>query len=126
MINLIMAVIVGPSSPFRLLQSDIQRFVTTCLLGSTITNIAATALVTETATIALSKLATGSSDHALGIVTVVMTVVMLLVTEVMPKSVAVERAQSIMSVIVHPLNWLATVLYPVGWLFTTISKVIIS
>ena len=107
----------GPGSPFRLLERDIQRFVTTCLLGSTITNIGATALVTETATSVL-----GNSANALTIVTFVMTVVMLLVTEVMPKSVAVESAQAVMSKIVYPLSLIAKVLYPVGWLFTSMSR----
>ncbi|MCI07234.1 DUF21 domain plant protein, partial [Trifolium medium] len=35
---------------FRLLRSDVTRFLTTILIGTTVVNIAATALVTEAAT----------------------------------------------------------------------------
>ncbi|KAM5553643.1 hypothetical protein ABKV19_025732 [Rosa sericea] len=77
---------------FRLLRNDVTRFLTTILIGATyfpshiccVVNIGATALVTEAATAIFGEAGVSAA-------TGVMTVLILLLTEITPKSVAVHN-----------------------------------
>lgn len=73
---------------FRLLRSDVTRFLTTILIGTTVVNFAATALVTEAATAAFGEAGVSAA-------TGVMTVAILLLTEITPKSIAVHNATEV-------------------------------
>ncbi|WOH02628.1 hypothetical protein DCAR_0522017 [Daucus carota subsp. sativus] len=99
---------------FRMLRSDVTRFLTTILIGTTVVNIGATALVTEAAT----KL---FGEAGITAATGVMTVAILLLTEITPKSVAVHHATEVARVVVKPVAWLSLVLYPVGRIVTFLS-----
>ncbi|XP_010905225.1 putative DUF21 domain-containing protein At3g13070, chloroplastic [Elaeis guineensis] len=99
---------------FRMLCSDVTRFLTTILIGTTVVNIGATALVTEAAT-------TIFGEAGVSAATGVMTVAILLLTEITPKSVAVHNATEVARVVVRPVAWLSLVLYPVGRVATFLS-----
>ncbi|KAF5948221.1 hypothetical protein HYC85_014178 [Camellia sinensis] len=75
---------------FKMLRSDVTRFLTTILIGTTVVNIGATALVTEAATAAFGEAGVSAA-------TGVMTVAVLLLTEITPKSIAVHNATEVAS-----------------------------
>ncbi|KAI3509653.1 hypothetical protein L1887_25093 [Cichorium endivia] len=99
---------------FKLLRTDITRFLTTILIGTTVVNIGATALFTEAAT-------TVFGEAGVSAATGVMTVVVLLLTEITPKSIAVHNATAVARAVVRPVAWLSIVLYPVGRVVTFLS-----
>lgn len=99
---------------FRLLRQDVTRFLTTILIGTTVANIGATALVTEAATALFG-------EAGISAATGVMTVVILLLTEITPKSIAVHNATEVARFVVRPVAWLSLVLYPVGRIVTALS-----
>ncbi|XP_024381705.1 uncharacterized protein [Physcomitrium patens] len=104
----------GEGGVFQLLRQDVTRFLTTILIGTTVCNIAATALVTDAATALFGEAGVTAA-------TGVMTVVLLLVTEIAPKSIAVHNATEVARVVVRPVAWLSVILYPVGRLVTAMS-----
>ncbi|XP_040986358.1 DUF21 domain-containing protein At1g55930, chloroplastic-like [Juglans microcarpa x Juglans regia] len=99
---------------FRKLHSDVTRFLTTILIGTTVVNIGATALVTEAATAIFGEAGVSAA-------TGVMTVAILLLTEITPKSIAVHNATEVARFVVRPVAWLSLVLYPVGRVVTYLS-----
>lgn len=99
---------------FKLLRNDVTRFLTTILIGTTVVNIGATALVTEAATAIFGEAGVSAA-------TGVMTVAILLLTEITPKSIAVHNATEVARFVVRPVAWLSLVLYPVGRVVTYLS-----
>ncbi|KAJ9563310.1 hypothetical protein OSB04_008470 [Centaurea solstitialis] len=99
---------------FKMLRNDVTRFLTTILIGTTVVNIGATALVTEAAT-------TIFGEAGVSAATGVMTVAVLLLTEITPKSIAVHNATEVARFVVRPIAWLSLVLYPVGRVVTYLS-----
>ncbi|CAN1242421.1 DUF21 domain-containing protein At1g55930, chloroplastic [Linum perenne] len=99
---------------FKLLRKDVTRFLTTILIGTTVVNIGATALVTEAATAIFGEAGVTAA-------TGVMTVVILLLTEITPKSIAVHNATEVARFVVRPVAWLSLILYPVGRVVTYLS-----
>ncbi|GJS36282.1 putative DUF21 domain-containing protein, chloroplastic [Tanacetum coccineum] len=104
----------GENGVFKLLRTDVTRFLTTILIGTTVVNIGATALFTEAAT-------TVFGEAGVSAATGVMTVVVLLLTEITPKSIAVHNATAVARAVVRPVAWLSIVLYPVGRVVTFLS-----
>ncbi|KAL2322774.1 hypothetical protein Fmac_027153 [Flemingia macrophylla] len=100
---------------FKLLQKDVTRFLTTILIGTTVVNIGATALVTSTATATFGEAGVTAA-------TGVMTVAILLLTEITPKSFAVHNATDVARFVVRPVGYLSLVLYPIGRVVTYFSK----
>ncbi|KAI3456832.1 hypothetical protein Pfo_013495 [Paulownia fortunei] len=99
---------------FKMLRNDVTRFLTTILIGTTVVNIGATALVTEAATAIFG-------EAGISAATGVMTVAVLLLTEITPKSIAVHNATEVARFVVRPVAWLSLVLYPVGRVVTYLS-----
>ncbi|KAJ9182562.1 hypothetical protein P3X46_006545 [Hevea brasiliensis] len=99
---------------FKMLRSDVTRFLTTILIGTTVVNIGATALVTDAATAIFGEAGVSAA-------TGVMTVAILLLTEITPKSIAVHNAAEVARFVVRPVAWLSLVLYPVGRVVTYLS-----
>ncbi|GAV86838.1 CBS domain-containing protein/DUF21 domain-containing protein/CorC_HlyC domain-containing protein [Cephalotus follicularis] len=99
---------------FKMLRSDVTRFLTTILIGTTVVNIGATALVTEAATAIFGEAGVTAA-------TGVMTVAILLLTEITPKSVAVHNPTEVARFVVRPVAWLSLILYPVGRVVTYLS-----
>ncbi|KAH1263805.1 DUF21 domain-containing protein, chloroplastic [Glycine max] len=79
-----------------------------------VVNIGATALVTEAATAMFGEAGVSAA-------TGVMTVAILLLTEITPKSIAVHNATEVARFVVRPVAWLSLVLYPVGRIVTYLS-----
>ncbi|CAN6557721.1 unnamed protein product [Malus baccata var. baccata] len=75
---------------FKLLRNDVTRFLTTILIGTTVVNIGATALVTDAATAIFGEAGVTAA-------TGIMTVAILLLTEITPKSVAVHNPTEVAS-----------------------------
>ncbi|KAK8589514.1 hypothetical protein V6N12_023908 [Hibiscus sabdariffa] len=73
---------------FKMLSSDVTRFLTTILIGTTVVNIGATALVTDAATAIFGEAGVCAA-------TGVMTVAILLLTEIAPKSIAVHNPREV-------------------------------
>ncbi|TVU46287.1 hypothetical protein EJB05_05813, partial [Eragrostis curvula] len=99
---------------FKMLRNDVTRFLTTILIGTTVVNIGATAIVTEAATAMFGEAGVSAA-------TGVMTVAILLLTEITPKSVAVHNATEVARFVVRPVAWLSLILYPVGRIVTFLS-----
>ncbi|XP_051129138.1 putative DUF21 domain-containing protein At3g13070, chloroplastic isoform X2 [Andrographis paniculata] len=99
---------------FKMLRNDVTRFLTTILIGTTVVNIVATALVTEAATAVFGEVGVSAA-------TGVMTVAILLLTEITPKSLAVHNATEVARFVVRPVAWLSLILYPVGRVVTYLS-----
>ncbi|KAL5548566.1 hypothetical protein UlMin_003797 [Ulmus minor] len=99
---------------FKMLRSDVTRFLTTILIGTTVVNIGATALVTDAATAIFGEAGVSAA-------TGVMTVAILLLTEITPKSIAVHNATEVARFVVRPVAWLSVILYPVGRVVTFLS-----
>jgi len=93
--------------PFSTLQQDITRFLTTILIGSTVSGIAATAFITDAAFKVLG-------EAGVGWTTVALTFVTLIFCEIMPKSVAVVHATPIARMVIPAISFLAVILYPIG------------
>ncbi|KAK2995635.1 hypothetical protein RJ640_013592 [Escallonia rubra] len=96
---------------FRKLRSDVTRFLTTILIGTTVVNIGATALVTEAATTIFGEAGVSAATG----------VAILLLTEITPKSIAVHHATEVARFVVRPVAWLSVILYPVGRVVTFLS-----
>ncbi|CAK9180404.1 unnamed protein product [Ilex paraguariensis] len=116
---------------FRMLRNDVTRFLTTILIGTTVVNIGATALVTEAATTIFGE---AGVSAATGVMTVcvkysfyefvageLFQVAILLLTEITPKSIAVHHATEVARFVVRPVAWLSLILYPVGRVVTFLS-----
>ncbi|KAK5786604.1 DUF21 domain-containing protein, chloroplastic [Gossypium arboreum] len=99
---------------FKMLSSDVTRFLTTILIGTTVVNIGATALVTDAATAIFGEAGVSAA-------TGVMTVAILLLTEITPKSIAVHNPTEVARFVVRPVAWLSVILYPVGRVVTYLS-----
>lgn len=98
----------------------IDRFdkaLTAILVGNNIVNIASTSL----ATVAFTRYL---GEGSVGIATAVMTVVVLIFGEVVPKSLASEHAESLAMIMAAPLTFLITLLTPVIFFFTCLKKLV--
>jgi putative hemolysin len=101
-----------------------EKFITTVLLGNNFVNTAAAALGTA---VVLSLWA-GSEEVAVLLSTLIVTVVLLVVGEVMPKIAAAQHSERVALLFVTPVSFLSRVLAPatavLGWIGTTFSKLI--
>lgn len=94
---------------------DFDKTLTTILVGNNIVNIASSSL----ATVMFTEL---FGPAGVGAATVVMTILVLVFGEVLPKSVAKENAEPISLAFSGPLSVLARILTPVTWLFSQLKK----
>ncbi len=105
-----------PHGLFGLLGRQPTRFITTLLIGNNLVNIAATALVTQMS-IQLSRQGGFSEAAAVAYATVVMTLLVLVLGEITPKSIAVHNPVAFSRVAIRPVYALSVVLYPIGRAF---------
>ena len=87
------------------MKDDPHRLLTTILIGNNIVNVAAAAMAT-------ALVMDITPNHAVGIATGVMTFLILVFGEVLPKSVATRNNVLIATIIIHPIYWLSILLYP--------------
>ncbi|MCH8206875.1 MAG: HlyC/CorC family transporter [Chloroflexi bacterium] len=88
---------------------DPERLLSTILLGNNVVNVAFTASVTL---IFISLLGDGSEGQAALLTTVAGTAALLLVGEIIPKTVAVHHAQRVAFAYAGPLKWIEATLWP--------------
>jgi putative hemolysin len=105
-----------PHGLFELLARQPTRFITTLLIGNNLVNIAATALVTQMS-IQLSRQLGFSEAAAVAYATGVMTLLVLVVGEITPKSIAVHNPVGFSRAVIRPVYAMSVVLYPIGRAF---------
>ena len=88
------------------MKEDPHRLLTTILIGNNVVNLGAAALATSV-TIKLFP------NYAVGIATGVMTFLILVFGEVLPKSIATRNNVMIARVAIFPLFWLSILFYPI-------------
>lgn len=89
---------------FRMKQNP-HRLLTTILIGNNIVNVGAAALATSIAIGAFP-------NHALGLATGVMTFLIVVFGEVLPKSIATRNNVLIARIIIRPVFWLSILFFP--------------
>lgn len=94
---------------------DFDKALTAVLIGNNIVNICTTSYVTVLFT---RYAGSGSVAYA----TIVMTVLVLIFGEILPKSLAKENAETFSMLIAAPLSAFITVITPLIWLFTLVKK----
>lgn len=97
-----------------------ERLLSTILLGNNLVNVGFAALVTV---LAVSLLGHDNEAIAVMIATGVGTVVLLIVGEVMPKTLAVRHAEHIAFIYVRPLKWIEYLLLPFVIVLQRIGRV---
>ncbi len=87
------------------MKEDPHKLLTTILIGNNLVNIGASALATA---ISLNYF----SNNALGIATGIMTLLILIFGEIIPKSVATRNNIMIAKIVIFPIYWLSYAFYP--------------
>jgi CBS domain containing-hemolysin-like protein len=93
-----------------------HRLLSTVLIGNNVVNVGAAALATSI-TIQLIP------NYAVGLATGVMTLLILVFGEVLPKSVATRNNIMIAKATIYPIYWLSIVFYPLVILLNFIPKI---
>ncbi len=116
-----------PQGLFGLLGRQPTRFITTLLIGNNLVNIAATALVTQMS-IQLSRQVGFSEAAAVAYATAVMTLLVLVVGEITPKSIAVHNPVGYSRAVIRPVYAMSVVLFPLGrafaWFTSTVLRLL--
>ncbi|MFC1516139.1 hemolysin family protein [Thermodesulfobacteriota bacterium] len=100
----------------RKMKEDPHRLLTTILIGNNIANVGAAALATSV-TIQLFP------NYAVGIATGVMTFLILVFGEVLPKSIATRNNILIARLTIFPLYWLSIFFFPIIVILNFIPKI---
>ncbi|WP_300381233.1 hemolysin family protein [Clostridium sp.] len=95
-----------------------SRLLGAILIGNNIANIGASALATS---IAVKSFGEGS----VGIVTIIMTILVLVFAEITPKSMAKQNSEKVALMVVKPISFLVKVFRPLVSIFTAISNLLI-
>ena len=96
-----------------------DRILSTVLVGNNIVNIAASSL----STVLFVALLTGKQDIAPVISTVVMTVIVLIFGEVMPKSLAKEHPEAFAMAMLPITSFFEVIFFPITWLLSFVKKI---
>ena len=97
------------------MKDDPHRLLSTILIGNNLVNVAAAALATSI-TIGLA------ATHAVGIATGLMTALILIFGEIIPKSIATRNNVLIARLVIIPLYWLSILFAPIIYLLNFIPK----
>ena len=98
---------------------DSERLIGAILLGNNVVNILSASLAT-----ALFTRLLGSSGVAMA--TLVMTVLVLIFSEVMPKTYAISAPETVASRVARPIRWVTLILSPVVMVVRLIVRGILS
>ncbi len=96
-----------------------ERLLATILLGNNVVNTALAALVTVTF---VAYAGEGNEEIALLAATVFSTTVLVILGEIIPKSVAVRKAEQVSFIYSYPLKWTEYLLWPFVVLLQWISR----
>jgi Mg2+/Co2+ transporter CorB len=97
---------------------NFDKALTAILIGNNVVNIASSALATVFFT---EKFGAGS----VGLATAVMTVLVLIFGEILPKSLAKESAESFSVFMAAPLAAFMFIITPLIWIFTGIKQLVV-
>ena len=97
------------------MKDDPHRLLTTILIGNNLVNVAAAALATS---ITIELVA----SNAVGIATGIMTALILIFGEIIPKSVATRNNVLIARLVILPLYWLSILFSPIIYLLNFIPR----
>ena len=89
--------------------SNPERLLATILLGNNLVNVAFTSVVTFAI---LNYVGQGNEGSGVLIATAVSTIALVTVGEIIPKSVAVRKAEPVAFLYSHPLKWIEYLLWP--------------
>ncbi len=95
-----------------------DKFLTTILIGNNLVNIAASSLATTVFAILL-----GAETGAIAS-TVVMTLALLVFSEITPKALAKKQPERICLGVCTIVHWIMVIFSPLSWLFTKLMKLI--
>ncbi|CAM9686559.1 unnamed protein product [Phaeothamnion confervicola] len=109
----------GEKSPFRILNKDITRVLTTILVASTCSTIYSAALFTNLAIQVFGAKGLAYSTAAL-------TAITLFFGELLPKALGVNNAEMVARSMVPVINLLAVFLSPLGKAFSYLSKLLLA
>lgn len=105
----------GAYKLIKKMKDDPHRLLTTILIGNNVVNVAAAAMATA---VTLNIF----PHYAVGIATGVMTFLILVFGEVLPKSIATRNNVLIATIIIHPIYWFSVFLYPIVIFLNFIPK----
>lgn len=97
------------------LLDDPSRLLGAILIGNNIANIGASALATSIAVKSFG-------ENSVGVVTIIMTILVLVFAEITPKSIAKQNSEKIALMVVKPISFLVKVFRPLVSIFTAISN----
>jgi magnesium and cobalt exporter, CNNM family len=99
------------------MKKDSHRLLTTILIGNNLVNICASSLATK---IAIEYF----RSNAVGIATGIMTLLILVLGEIFPKSFATQNNIFVARIVIFPIFWLSKIFSPVIFILNFIPKVI--
>ena len=99
------------------LKSNTDSLLSTILVGNNFVNTYSSALATS---LAISIV----GDSGAGIATGIMTVIIIIFGEILPKTIATNYPYELASFFALPLQIIKTILFPIVWLFSLFSKAI--
>ena len=100
------------------LSEDPSKLLGAILIGNNIVNIGASALATSIAVKAIG-------ESGVGLVTVIMTILVLIFGEITPKSIAKQNSEKVALMVSKPINIIVKLFRPFIFIFTSISGVFI-
>ncbi len=92
------------------LRRNKESLIGTVLLGNTAVNVAASALATSFVITLF-----GSEGEPVAIVTLAMTLLLVVFSEVLPKTYAIQNAERVSLALAPAVNLIVTLLYPITW-----------
>ena len=98
------------------MKEDPHKLLSTILIGNNVVNVGAAALATSV-TMEIFP------NHAVGIATGIMTFLVLVFGEVLPKSVATRNNIMVARITIYPIYWLSIVFHPVIFILNFIPRI---
>ena len=86
-----------------------HRLLASILIGNNMVNVGASAIATA---LAIQQF----ESHAIGIVTGIMTILILIFGEILPKSLATRNNLFIARMVIFPIHWFSILCFPLIWL----------
>ena len=100
------------------MRKDINRFLTTILIGSTVTSIGSATLAAQAAMHLYG-------EESIALCTAALTLVTLIFCEIAPKSIAtVRKTRDVARVVIRPIAAMSTLVYPIGRLCTNLVNAV--
>ena len=106
------------------MKDDPHRLLSTILIGNNVVNVAASAIAAQLAIDLFKDYNIGSAaTYAIGSVTLVMTFLILVFGEVLPKSIATRNCILIARIVIYPIYWCSIFFRPIVLFLDFIPKI---